>query len=131
MSNVQAPQSASEIFGVSVKDGMKMLGNNAKIYLRLLTSFASSPMYDDFVSSVAERDLEKTQVTAHTLKGASGNLHVDSVFEKMRDIESEIKMTGALPSETMLRELAEIQERTLASVNALIAHPEWLDELKG
>jgi|GEM_PF-581965 len=131
MSNYQEPQDISELFGVSVKDGLKMLGNNTKIYLRLLNSFAGSTMYDDVVSTVAEGDAEKATAAAHTLKGATGNMHLDDLYEKSKEIEGNIKATGQMPSDAEMAELAEIQGKTLASVNALIAHPEWVDALKG
>lgn len=117
-------------YGVDIADGLKMLGGNSKIYARLLQTYQSGDLYEKFVQAVQSGDIEAMRVAAHTLKGATGNLHLTPLFEKSKDIESKIKDSGAAPSDEDLNELEQIQDLTVHTILNLLQDPEQLDAFK-
>ena len=121
---------SNPMFGVDAQSGLKMLGGNAGIYLRLLGTYKNGTLYSDFVNAVNEGDPEKARIAGHTLKGAVGNLHLNELFEKSRDLEVGIKETGVLPTSEDMEELAKIQEATISTIETLTEAPSILDMYK-
>ena len=121
---------SNPMFGVDAQSGLKMLGGNTGIYLRLLGTYKNGSLYADFVDAVIEGDPEKARIAGHTLKGAVGNLHLDALFEKSRELEGGIKETGVLPTPEQMEELAEIQSATLRTIETLTELPSLLDSYK-
>ncbi len=108
---------------VDTQAGLAMLGGNQMIYLRLLKTYAAGTLYQDSLDAVEAGDAARSQVALHTLKGATGNLHLSALYEKSKELEGAIKMSGAMPTADEMADLADIQDRTLARINEIIADP--------
>jgi HPt (histidine-containing phosphotransfer) domain-containing protein len=76
---------------VNFEEGSKRVMSNVKLYVKLLTKFKTETKLDDLSAALTAGDYEKAQVAAHTIKGLSANLSLTELFEKTRDLESQIK----------------------------------------
>jgi HPt (histidine-containing phosphotransfer) domain-containing protein len=113
-----------DIYGVDIKKGMALVGNHAAVYLRLLKSFASNSICSDLIDAVNTGDVEQSRQKAHALKGVSGNLHLDPLFELVKAVEADIKESNAVnPADEKFVSLKDSIARTLESVNMLIKNP--------
>ncbi|GHU55262.1 hypothetical protein FACS189442_2620 [Spirochaetia bacterium] len=82
---------AGEIVYVNAEEGIKRVVNNAGLYVTLLNKFKADTGMADIEARLAVFDFEKAQASAHTLKGIAANLSLTELFEKVRDLESQIK----------------------------------------
>jgi HPt (histidine-containing phosphotransfer) domain-containing protein len=105
---------AGEKVYVNAEEGMKRVMNNGKLYVRLLEKFKTDGSMANLEAQVAAGDLEKAQAAAHALKGLAANLSLTELFERTRDLESQIKegalVAGAL--DTVKRVYAETLKKT-------------------
>jgi HPt (histidine-containing phosphotransfer) domain-containing protein len=76
---------------VDFEEGTKRVMNNAKLYVKLITKFRNENNLDELSAALGAADYEKAQTAAHTLKGIAANLSLTELFEKVRDLESQIK----------------------------------------
>jgi len=115
------------LYGVNAKKGMALLGNNAKLYVRLLTSFASKTMYEDFLDSLDTADCGVVREKAHALKGVAANLSLEFIYEMIMAIEMDAK-NGILitKDDPRLPVLDETYKKTYATIQAIIADPSLL-----
>jgi HPt (histidine-containing phosphotransfer) domain-containing protein len=120
-----------DIYGVDVKKGMALVGNNKTVYLKLLKSFASNALCSELLGAFDARDVEMAKQKAHALKGVSGNLHMDPLYELVKAVEGEIKESNSVSlSDGRIGELRETVGKTLDSVNMLIESPDLLDSIE-
>jgi HPt (histidine-containing phosphotransfer) domain-containing protein len=80
---------------INFDEGIKRVANNTQLYIRLLGKFKADTSLRDLEDRLSAGDLEKAQASAHTLKGLAANLSLTELFERARDLESQIK-EGAL-----------------------------------
>jgi HPt (histidine-containing phosphotransfer) domain-containing protein len=76
---------------VNFEEGSKRVMSNTKLYVKLLIKFKTETTLDDLSAALDAGDFEKAQTAAHTVKGLAGNLSLIELFEKVRDLESQIK----------------------------------------
>jgi HPt (histidine-containing phosphotransfer) domain-containing protein len=82
---------AEEKIYINSEEGLKRVMSNGKLYAKLLGKFKIDPTFADLGAHLSAGDMEKAQVSAHTLKGLAANLSLTELFERTRDIESQIK----------------------------------------
>jgi HPt (histidine-containing phosphotransfer) domain-containing protein len=104
---------------VDYDEGLKRVMNNAKLYARLLGKFKDDTNLANLIVHLSAGDLEKAQIAAHTLKGIAANLSLIELFERTRDLESQIK-AGAVQGEA-LDTVKSTYEATLKDVDEVIA----------
>jgi HPt (histidine-containing phosphotransfer) domain-containing protein len=120
-----------DIYGIDVKKGMALVGNNKTVYLKLLKSFSSNSLCGELLDAVAASDVELTKQKAHALKGVSGNLHMDPLFERVKAIESDVRESNSVsPEDEKIAELKETIRGTLESVGMLIENPDLLNAIE-
>jgi HPt (histidine-containing phosphotransfer) domain-containing protein len=104
---------------VNIDEGIKRVMNNAKLYAKLLGKFKTDTNFAELVAHLSAGDLEKAQVSAHTLKGLAANLSLTELFERIRDLESQIKertvQDGALDM------IKSVYEETVKKTDEVIA----------
>ncbi|MCL1889067.1 MAG: ATP-binding protein [Desulfovibrionaceae bacterium] len=78
------------------ENALKRLGNNQKLYRKLLVQFVEfyQDMDKTYENAVAADNLEEATRIAHTLKGLAGSIGVDDLFEKAKNLESAHKDGG-------------------------------------
>jgi len=87
---------------VSSIEGLRRVGGNVGLYLRLLRKFREkgSDHYDEIIRELTHGEMDVAVRMAHTLKGVSGNLGIMEVFEAAKKAEAELK-AGKLEDSTL------------------------------
>lgn len=77
------------ISGFNVPLAMRQLGNNLKLYTKLLDQFQKTyaSAADDLAASINEGDFETAERSAHTIKGLAGSLGATSLQEVSAGLE--------------------------------------------
>jgi HPt (histidine-containing phosphotransfer) domain-containing protein len=108
----------------NVRDAMGRLGNNKKLYEKLLARFSAeyADFYGKLRSAVDGKDWEGASGLAHTMKGLSGNLGADSLYAASLNVETICKAGGASPElegamENFSRELNRALDEVKAGVD--------------
>ena len=81
---------------INEKDAMARLGNNKKLYGRLLAQFDGVKMLDALKAAVSSGDAAGAQAQAHAIKGLAANLSLQELCEKAGAIELALKKSGAV-----------------------------------
>jgi HPt (histidine-containing phosphotransfer) domain-containing protein len=110
---------ADEKIYINFDEGIKRVVNNITLYIRLLGKFKADTSLAELETHLSAGDLEKAQVSAHTLKGLAANLSLTELFERTRDLESQIK-AGA-PGEGALDTVKSAYGETIKKADELIA----------
>jgi HPt (histidine-containing phosphotransfer) domain-containing protein len=104
---------------VDFVEGAKRVMNNTKLYAKLLGKFKADTNLADLAAYLSAGDLEKAQVSAHTLKGLAANLSLTELFERTRDLESQIKERAV--QDGALDTVKSVYDETLKKVDEVIA----------
>jgi HPt (histidine-containing phosphotransfer) domain-containing protein len=109
----------ADIVYVNLDEGLKRVMNNAKLYVRLLTKFKTDTRLDELSARIEAGDYEQAQVAAHTIKGVAANLSLTELFEKIRNLESQIKEKAVQPGS--LDTVKAVFGETLKKIDEVIA----------
>jgi two-component system, sensor histidine kinase and response regulator len=98
---VPGPDDLPDIEGIDLKDGLKRVGGNAKLYRDLLMKFAAK--YGDAGVQIADAmksgDSATAERIAHTVKGVAGNIGIKRVHSAAEKLEKAIRENdAALPA---------------------------------
>lgn len=77
---------------VNQEEGLKRVINNKKLYVKLLTKFKNETNLTELLRSIEEKNYEKAETCAHTLKGLSGNLSLTALYEKATALDAQLKI---------------------------------------
>jgi HPt (histidine-containing phosphotransfer) domain-containing protein len=111
---------ASRMQDINIARGLSMLRGNAEKYLRLLNQFVQSHGGDPakMAKFLDDDDHESAGRLAHTLRGTSSTLGVDSVADAARRIESLLRSKIDAKA---LREQAQVEVRSLTTSMTMLA----------
>jgi HPt (histidine-containing phosphotransfer) domain-containing protein len=110
---------AEEKVYVDFEEGVKRVMNNATLYTRLLGKFKADTNLADLSAHLEAGDLEKAQISAHTLKGLAANLSLTELFQQTLDLETQIK--ARVIQDGALDILKNAYEETVKKVDEVIA----------
>jgi two-component system sensor histidine kinase/response regulator len=87
---VDAPPDLSPVDGLDSEDGLRRVGGNTKLYVKLLRQFASqqADAVGQIRAALATNDVESATRLAHTLKGVAGNLGAGGVQNSAAVVET-------------------------------------------
>jgi PAS domain S-box-containing protein len=121
---VAAPADLPLIDGLDSVDGLRRVGGNNKLYVKLLRQFASqqADAVAQIRAALATNDSESATRLAHTLKGVAGNLGAGPVQAAAAAVESLLR-DGAPADATnqALEQLAAVLDPFLARLRAALA----------
>lgn len=110
-----------DIEGVMVTEGLGRVAGNAKVYKKLLKSFAASHV--NFSEQVREALHQGDRITAerlaHSLKGVSGNLGAVEVFKASKHLDAELKK-GNYNQEQVESLLSEVQSKLQVVIKGIL-----------
>ncbi|MEA5003990.1 MAG: Hpt domain-containing protein [Christensenella sp.] len=66
---------------IDFKNSLARMCGNEQLYCKFLRKFIDDSTYSDFCAAYAQKDTEQMLHCAHTLKGLSGNLGLNKVYE--------------------------------------------------
>jgi HPt (histidine-containing phosphotransfer) domain-containing protein len=107
----------------NVRDALGRLGNNKKLYEKLLNRFLGE--YADFyekIETAVGSSLEEASHLAHTMKGLGGNLGADHLYAASLEVETICKTGSVTPElrgamEKFRQELNRALDEVRAGVN--------------
>ena len=73
--------------GIDVEDGLRNCGGSKSVYLKVLTTFASSNLLASLQEYFIKGDLENYTVMAHSIKGACRNIGANDVADQAYELE--------------------------------------------
>ena len=101
---------------VDVDGGLKRIGGNEKLYIKLLGSFTKSintyKVDADFDGNDYNDVIEKT----HAIKGVSGNLSLTPVYEAYTKVVDLLRAGKPEEARTILKEVLPVQEEIIACI---------------
>jgi len=110
---------ADDIVYVNVEEGVKRVMNNTKLYAKLLGKFKDDTNLNDAESFLEAGDMEKAQVSIHTLKGLAANLSLVELFKQTLELETQIKARSVNPDQLSI--LKKVYDQTIAETDKVIA----------
>ena len=116
------------INGLNIKQGIKQVGGNEKLYQKLLKDFLSNHGHlgNDMKQYVQQTDLSKATRAAHTLKGVSGNICAQRLHQVASDIDRKLKLEEPIEDQ-LVDEFAQAFEELREGIQGLVElseHPE-------
>jgi len=91
--------------GLNLEQGLRRVGNNRKVYKKILLSFVEKNQdFDKELQDALDRgERIEAERIVHTLKGVSGNIGADTVFQVVAELDVELKKDDY--SETLVQQL--------------------------
>jgi HPt (histidine-containing phosphotransfer) domain-containing protein len=109
----------ADVVYINFDEGLKRVLNNTRLYVKLLTKFGTDTRLDGLFAQLEAGDYEKAQVAAHTIKGVAANLSLTELFEKVKDLEAQIKEKSIQPGAPDT--VKAVFEETLKKVDEVVA----------
>ncbi|MGB2579584.1 PAS domain S-box-containing protein [Elusimicrobium simillimum] len=121
----------ADLTGVNAAEGLKILNNNTKLYVRLLSSFVDNGLVPEFLAAVERKDVNTAALKAHTVKGVSANLSLDLLNEFSVNFDAQLKQ-GIMPdiNGDQIKAFKEAYDKTINAINAIVQNPALLDKFK-
>lgn len=121
---VAAPPDLPPVDGLDSADGLRRVGGNTRLYVKLLRQFASqqADAVGEIRAALAANDAGSATRLAHTLKGVAGNLGARDVQDAAAAAETLLR-SGSPADETdaALAQLAAVLDPLLARLRAALA----------
>jgi HPt (histidine-containing phosphotransfer) domain-containing protein len=99
--------------GVNVDTAMERFMNNTALLERFLRKFYTDQNYPKLKEALGNNDTQEAFSAAHTLKGVSGNLSLDTMYEVVSEITELLRAEDIEGAKEFFPRVTEIYERTL------------------
>jgi two-component system sensor histidine kinase/response regulator len=119
-----APLDVPPIDGIDTANGLRRVGGNAKLYVKLLRQFASEQAgaVEQVRAALATHDAQGATRLAHTLKGVAGNLGAAPAQEAAAAVERLLREGSAADAvDSALARLTEVLDPLLGRIRATLA----------
>jgi two-component system sensor histidine kinase/response regulator len=121
---VAAPTDFPPVDGLDSADGLRRVGGNTRLYVKLLRQFASqqADAIGEIRAALSTNDAESATRLAHTLKGVAGNLGARDVQDAAAAVETLLRDgSPADATNAALAKLAVVLDPLLARLRAALA----------
>jgi PAS domain S-box-containing protein len=110
--------------GIDVASGIRRLGDNRVLYLKLLVKFNKNQAnaVSEIVSALQSNDIETAERLAHTIKGVAGNIGAMDLYTAAQHLEAGIKEKGRSIADEMISETRSKLETVTTAIADLIEH---------
>ncbi len=108
--------------GISVESGLNRIGGSKQAYRKLLLGFRErnlSGLTNKIKTALEKDDLTEAERIIHSLKGASGNIGAETLYNMLVDKEAMLKSQGKEFSLTSLSDPEEELNRVLEAISIL------------
>jgi|GEM_PF-1949041 len=107
--------------GIDVELGLSKISGNRELYLRLLNKFFQNNKntVKDLETAIGQNDYEQIRVISHTIKGVSGNLGMNDLFESSSHVEKAAKDGNLEIVQSCFTRFVSDMETVLASIEAM------------
>ena len=73
-------------YGADTKEGLNRCMNNETFYIRLVKMIPGDPNFQKLYDAVEKGDLDAAFDAAHAIKGSTGNLSLNPIFNPISEI---------------------------------------------
>jgi len=120
---IETPAELPPVDGLDSTDGLRRVGGNNKLYVKLLRQFATqqADAVGQIRAALVSNEVESATRLAHTLKGVAGNLGAGSVQNAAASVEKHLR-DGSLADEIgrALEQLGGVLDPLLARLRAAL-----------
>ncbi|MFC1848917.1 two-component regulator propeller domain-containing protein [candidate division CSSED10-310 bacterium] len=108
--------------GLDIKSGLKRIGGNRRLYLKILAEFRQefAQVVENLKAALNNNDDEKALEVAHTLKGVSGNIAANNLYDVTYELEKAIKAGNVDIAGTHLTQVRKAVDVILTSIQMLL-----------
>ncbi len=105
--------------GINVDSALGHFMDLEAMLEKYLGRFSSDPNFGRLVESLGKGDVEVAHRAAHTLKGISGTLGMDSLHKAALDVEQALKAKDLEKGRSLFPKLEEEYKSTVAALKSL------------
>ncbi|HIQ71308.1 MAG TPA: Hpt domain-containing protein [Candidatus Onthenecus intestinigallinarum] len=99
--------------GVDIDGGLERFMDNEALFLKCLRRFPTDTSFQQLEEALSAGDLQAAFVAAHTLKGVSGNLSLDAVFQASLPVVEALRCDNREEAEAAMPALRDIYQKTV------------------
>ena len=101
-----------ELDGIDTAKGIKQLGGNEKLYLKILTKFkvSQADTVQRIQAAINENNPGTAEREAHTLKGLAGNIGAKDLQHVARTIEIQVKEKDSPDLDALTKQLSKVMQ---------------------
>lgn len=77
--------------GVNPRDGIERFSGNKDLFEKYLNAFPQDPNFEKLKEGLKSKNIESAFQAAHALKGVSGNLSLEELFERIVPLVEELR----------------------------------------
>lgn len=104
--------------GFDVDGALHRFLNNTKLYETCLKKFLNDKSYEEMKQGYLDGNVENTFRAAHTLKGLTSNLGMDTLYKALQPMVEELR-AGNMPQDVEMQEVGELYKKTYELVETL------------
>lgn len=121
--NTDDTDNPPSIPGLNTKQGMARVAGNRETYDRLLKQYASNQarIVDVIKEAIEDGRLEEAHQATHALKGVSGNLGADALFNALRELENALKNGVTDEVDPLFEKAAENLKQVIQAIESYFA----------
>ncbi|MFA7291313.1 MAG: response regulator [Rhodocyclaceae bacterium] len=121
---VDLPDDLLALTSLDTREGIRRIGGKAESYRRQLRRFREH--YPDAIAELrrlaSEDGTQRAGEYCHALKGVTGNIGAQALYEKIAEIDAQLKQ-GALPAPLTLDEAEALLQQLLRDIDSLPSRP--------
>lgn len=104
---------------LDLDEALSRVRGKQTIFKRMLTLFLNSEEFSAFESALAAQDYDRAADVAHAIKGMTGNLSMNALFESSTELMQQLR--SGPPDQQLLETYREALVQTRQAVNEVMA----------
>ncbi len=102
--------------GINPNEGIDRFSKNIALYEKFLLAFPEDPNYDKMLAAIADNDVVGAFKAAHALKGVTGNLSLNRLYESVCPLVEELRAQSMEHVPELLEPVKENYETAVAAL---------------
>ena len=107
--------------GINAETLLERSCGNESLAIRLLGMFLDDTNYEQLVTAMKEKNPDEALAASHTLKGVSGNLAMDTLYERCSTQVKAMRAGDWETAEDMMDEIGILYRNARAAVEKVLA----------
>ncbi|MBF0544243.1 MAG: response regulator [Candidatus Riflebacteria bacterium] len=106
---------------INLEEGLRRIRGNTSLFLKIITDFRKDfeNVISDIRNSIEMKDFWNARNIVHTLKGASGNISANLLFETLKEFEKNLNDSDSLDYKPLLSKLEERFSDVISAIDKL------------
>lgn len=104
--------------GIDFDGGLERFSGRTEIYVKYLKKFPEDTYYPAMLEALEKKDVEEAFANAHSLKGTSGNLSLNSFYDSIVALVEALREKDIDKALELLPEVKEKHEKTVKALTS-------------